>query len=69
MKKFLIALMLLNVAFAQTKPRLDTIAGVVTLTDKDGITYNVCRENGGKSYIVKDGKKIFIFRREKKQAI
>lgn len=54
---------------SQTKPRLDTIQGKVIFTDEKGLQYDVLRDvknyKLGKSYIVKEGNKLFLFRRER----
>ena len=57
-----------NAASAQTAT-LDTVKTDSTirifLTDADG-RYQVLKTEHGRSYIIKDGKKVFIYRREPK---
>ena len=69
-KVSLIALMLFmcfaDTCNGQVKPRLDTVQSKVIFTDEKGIQYDVFKsDKTGKSYIVKNGSKLFLFRRER----
>ncbi len=58
---------ILNKLFAQTKPRIDTIENKVIFTDENGVKYDVLKsDKTGKSYIVKNGSNLFLFRKEKR---
>lgn len=63
----LISLLFISISsFGQdVKARLDTLNGRVTLTDEMGVKYEVFRSENGYSSIIKEGKQVKIFRREK----
>ena len=51
----------------ENKPHIDTVGNYVVFTDKHGKQYDVNRsEYYQRSFIVKDGKRIFLFRKKEK---
>lgn len=48
------------------KPKIDTVESKVIFTDENGKQYKVNRsEKKNRSFILKDGKQLFLFKREK----